>query len=119
MRFSGVATLNRGAGGTLKMIRECELAQLPKPAYFYDMSGFFVEFRKDVYNEEYLSDLGLNERQLDALLFFKLKGEIVTSEYLKKYGITDRTARRDLTELTEKNLLIRQGQKKSSRYVYR
>ncbi len=64
MRFSGVATLNRGAGGTLKMIRECELAQLPKPAYFYDMSGFFVEFRKDVYNEEYLSDLGLNERQL-------------------------------------------------------
>jgi ATP-dependent DNA helicase RecG len=104
--------------GTLKMIRECELAGLPKPIYFYDMSGFFVEFRKDNYNEEYLSGLGLNERQVNALLFFKSKGEIVTSEYLKRYNVTDRTARRDLIELTEKGLLIREGEKKSSRYVY-
>ncbi len=65
-----------------------------------------------------LNGLGLNGRQVDALLFFKLKGEIVTSEYLKRYNITDRTARRDLTELVEKGLLIRKGEKKSSRYVY-
>ena len=104
--------------GTLKMIRECELAELPKPVYFYDMSGFFVEFKKDNYNAEYLGELGLNERQVDALLYFKVKGEIVTSEYLKRYNITDRTARRDLTELVEKGLLIREGEKKSSRYVY-
>ena len=105
--------------GTLKMIRECELAGLPKPIYFYDMSGFFVEFIKDNYNTEYLTGLGLNERQVDALLFFKFKGEIVTSEYLKRYNITDRTARRDLTELAEKGLLIREGENKSSRYIYR
>lgn len=100
------------------MIRECELAELPKPVYFYDMSGFFVEFKKDNYNAEYLGELGLNERQVDALLYFKVKGEIVTSEYLKRYNITDRTARRDLIELVEKGLLIREGEKKSSRYVY-
>jgi len=47
--------------------------------------------------------LGLNERQLDALLFFKTKGEIISSEYVKRYNINDRTARRDLTELVEKN----------------
>ncbi len=105
--------------GTLKMIRECELAGLPKPIYFYDMSGFFVEFRKDNYNAVYLTGLGLNERQVDALLFFKFKGEIVTSEYLKRYNITDRTARRDLKELAEKGLLIREGENKSSRYIYR
>lgn len=104
--------------GTLKMIRECELAELPKPVYFYDMSGFFAEFKKDNYNAEYLGELGLNERQVDALLYFKVKGKIVTSEYLKRYNITDRTARRDLTELVEKGLLIREGEKKSSRYVY-
>ena len=76
--------------GTLKMIRECELAGLPKPVYFYSMSGFFVEFKKDNYNEEYVRGLGLNERQVDALLFFKNKGEIVTSGYLKRYDVTDR-----------------------------
>ena len=104
--------------GTLKMVRECELAGLPKPVHFYSMSGFFVEFKKDNYNEEYLRGLGLNERQVDALLFFKNKGEIVTSGYLKRYDVTDRTARRDLTELTEKGLLIREGENKTSRYRY-
>ena len=83
------------------------------------MSGFFVEFRKDIYNEEYLKELQLNERQLDALLFFKANGEIVTSLYKNRYNITDRTARRDLIELAEKNILSRQGENKSSRYVYR
>ena len=105
--------------GTLKMIRECELAGLPKPIYFYDMSGFFVEFRKDIYNEGYLRKLELSDRQLDALLFFKAKGSIVTSAYKNRYNITDRTARRDLTELAEKNILLREGENKSSRYNYR
>ncbi|MEO6231159.1 MAG: ATP-binding protein [Ferruginibacter sp.] len=105
--------------GTLKMIQECELAGLPKPIYFYDMSGFFVEFKKDIYNEEYLGQLELNERQFDALIFFKLKREIVTSAYKNRYNITDRTARRDLTELAEKNILRREGENKVSRYVYR
>lgn len=105
--------------GTLKIIKECEQAGLPKPVYFYDMSGFFVEFRKDIYNEKYLKELELNERQLDALLHFKAKRQIVTSEYMKRYEITDRTARRDLTELVEKGVLSREGEKKASRYTYK
>jgi predicted HTH transcriptional regulator len=36
---------------------------------------------------------------------------IVTSEYVKQYNITDRTTRRDLTELVEKNILIKEGDK--------
>lgn len=105
--------------GTLKIIKECEQAGLPKPVYFYDMSGFFVEFRKDIYNEKYLKGLKLNERQLAALLHFKSKRQIVTSEYMKRYEITDRTARRDLTELVDKGVLNREGEKKASRYTYK
>jgi len=105
--------------GTLKIIKECEQAGLPKPVYFYDMSGFFVEFKKNIYNEKYLKELKLNERQLDALLHFKSKRQIVTSEYMKRYEITDRTARRDLTELVEKGVLNREGEKKASRYTYK
>ena len=78
-----------------------------------------MEFRKDIYNVQYLSELGIQERQLDALLYFKNQKSILTSEYSKKYNIVDRTARRDLLELVEKGLLIREGEKKSSKYNYR
>jgi len=82
------------------------------------MSGFFVELRKDIYYIEYLSTLGLNDRQLDALLYYKEKGEIISSDYMKRYDITDRTTLRDLTELVEKKILIKTGEIKSTKYWY-
>lgn len=78
----------------------------------------WVVFRKDIYNKEYLKNLNLNDRQIDALLFFKDKGEIVNSEYVERYSITDRTARYDLTDLVDKNLLIRTGERKAAKYVF-
>lgn len=105
--------------GTIKIIKECKQFGIPEPIFSYDSSDISVEFRKDIYNENYLNGLELNERQLDAILFFKTKKEIVTSEYMKRFDITDRTARRDLIELVEKNILTREGEKKSSRYLYK
>ena len=61
----------------------------------------------------------MNERQFDALLFFKRQREIVTSEYIKRYDVVGRTARRDLTELVEKGLLYREGERKGSKYLFR
>ena len=73
---------------------------------------------KNIYNEKYLRELGLNNRQLDVLLHFKYNKEIKSSEYMRRYKITDRTARYDLSELVEKNLLLKQGNRKSSKYIY-
>ena len=105
--------------GTLKMINECSKANIPKPFYYYDMSGFWVEFFKDIDDLEYLKKMNLNERQLNALLVFKSKGEIITVEYLNKYKITDRTARRDLIELVEKGFLHKTGSNKNSKYLFK
>lgn len=105
--------------GINKMTEQCLASGLPEPLFYYKSSGFWVELRKDIYHAEYLQELGLNERQLDALLFFKDKGEIVNSEYVKRFGVTDRTARYDLTDLTERNLLTKIGEKKSAKYVFR
>jgi len=105
--------------GTIKIINECKKAGIPKPVFTYDSSDISVEFRKDIYNEKYLSELELNERQLDALLYFKKQMEIVTSEYMKRYDVVDRTARRDLVELVEKGLLHREGEGKGSKYKFR
>ncbi len=105
--------------GISKMTEECHNFGLPAPLLFFQSSGFWVEFRKDIYNTEYLQVLGLNERQFDALLFFKEKRKITNSEYVKRYKINERTARYDLKELVEKNLLIKIGDKKSTKYTYR
>ena len=105
--------------GINKMAELCVAEKLPKPAYLVEGSDFWIEFRKDVYHKECLVELGLNERQLDALLFFRQKNEIVNSEYVKRYNVTDRTARYDLTELVGKNLLIKKGDRKVTKYIFR
>ena len=80
----------------LKMIRECEEAKIPKPVYYYNMSGFFVELKKDIYNDEYLRGLNLNERQIKAVLYVKEKGKISNKEYQELNTISKRTATNEL-----------------------
>jgi hypothetical protein len=97
--------------GTLKMINECIKLGIPKPKYFYDMSGFWVEFRKDVFDAEYFKSLGLNERQIQAIKFVKENGKITNSEYQAINDVSKATATRDLSELVEKfKFLSRTGE---------
>jgi len=102
--------------GTLKMIRECELAVLPLPVYLYDMSGFFVEFKKENYNEEYLKLLDLTERQLKAVLYLKEKGKIRNSEYQQINNTSARTAARELESLVKHGIISMSGQRKGAFY---
>jgi ATP-dependent DNA helicase RecG len=104
--------------GISKIEEQCVAAGIPAPTYSNEGSDFLVIFRKDIYNKEELSKKGLNERQIDSLLFFKAKGEITSSEYALKYNISDRTARTDLTELVEKGLLNKQGETKLAIYIF-
>ena len=99
------------------MIKECEAAGLPKPVYFYDMSGFFVRFKKDIYNEEELRELGLNERQVKAVMYVKETGKITNNEYQQINNTSARTAVRDLEILINNGILIRKGQLKGIFYV--
>jgi ATP-dependent DNA helicase RecG len=104
--------------GIDKMSEKCVAAGLPVPQITNEGSDFWITFRKDIYNREELSNRGLNKRQIDAILFFKAKGEITSSEYADKYNVSDRTARRDLSELTEMELLKNEGNNKNSRYIF-
>ena len=104
--------------GIEKINSYCTEAGLPLPLISYNHSGCWVEFRKNIYNAEILRERGLNERQIDALLFYKEKGQITSPEYAQKYNVSDRTARRDLSDLVDKKLLKNEGDTKSSRYVF-
>lgn len=104
--------------GMDKMRNLCQEAKIPAPQFSCKGNDFWTVFRKDIYNKEDLSKLGLNERQMDALVYFKSKGRITSTEYAEKYNISDRTARRDLSELTEKKLLKNEGDTNLSKYIF-
>jgi ATP-dependent DNA helicase RecG len=97
--------------GTIKIIRACKLARIPEPIFNYSSSDFSVEFRKDIYNEEFLQSLNLNDRQVKAVLFAKVNGKITNSEYQTLNNCSRNTASNHLAELVEKDLLKPSGQK--------
>ena len=88
--------------GISKMNELCISSGLPKPTYIAEGSDFWVEFRKDIYHTEYLQTLGLNDRQVKAVLFAKEKGKITNSDYQTLNDISKRTATTELTELADK-----------------
>lgn len=91
--------------GTIKMIKECIQFGVPEPKYFYDMSGFWVEFRKNKLSIEYMTSLGLNARQIKAVEYVKEVGRITNSDYQSNFEVSRNTASRDLSDLVEKGLL--------------
>lgn len=104
--------------GTLKIIESCLDSGLPVPKFNYNSPDFWVTFRKDIYNKEYLKEQNLNNRQIEALLLWKNEKEISNSRYAERFNISERTALRDLKELVEKDLLIKVGERKITKYVY-
>ena len=97
--------------GIEKMLNYCLEARIPAPNYSFEGSDFLVEFRKDIYNDEYFTGLGLNERQIKAVLYVKEKGKITNSDYQEINEIAERTASRDLADLVSKKILINSGLK--------
>jgi len=104
--------------GIMKIMDSCKAAGLPTPIMEEDGGGFIVKLFKDRFSEEELQKLGLNDRQIDAMLFFKKKEEITGDEYAKRYEIAERTARADLADLVEKKLLYKKGETKSVKYIF-
>ena len=91
--------------GTINIINECIDANLPEPKFASEFGGISVTLYKDKFTEENLSNQGLNERQIKAVLFVKEKGKISNKEYQTEFGVARRTATRDLNKLVEKNIL--------------
>ena len=101
-----IEEIGSGIGRIMDSIKS---AGLPEPEFKEEMGGFSVYFRKDIYTEEYLRKMGLNERQIKAVMYVKEKGRITNKEYQELINTTKRTASRDLKDLTEKEILEQVG----------
>ena len=115
--FYDIGYIEKYGSGTLKIIDLCRVHGLPPPEFQEISSGFMVTFRKDVYTEEYLHSLGLNERQIKAVLYVKEKGDITLSEFKEIVsGVSEKTLYRDLQDLVNKGILREHGEKRGRRY---
>lgn len=100
--FFRIGYIEAWGRGIRKMNEQCAAAGLPQPLYYYESSGFWVVFRKDLFNEEDLQAKGLNPRQIKAVMYVKKKGKITNKEYQEINQVSKRTANTDLSELVHK-----------------
>ena len=103
-----IELIERWGSGIEKIQKYCIDAGLPEPT-FEEYQGFQVVFKKDVYDEEYLRSLNLNERQIKAVMYVKEKGQITNKEYQEVCATSNRTASRDLVHLVSAGLLEQIG----------
>lgn len=104
--------------GTIKIIESCKQAGLPEPEIIEENGGILVKLFKNNHTAEHLTKLGLNVRQLKAVEFVKEKGRITNKEYQSLNSISERTASRELSEMTEKQVLNSSETKGAGSYFY-
>lgn len=108
--FFRIGYIEAWGRGIRKMNEQCAAAGSPQPLYYYESSGFWVVFRKDLFNEEDLQVKGLNPRQIKAIMYVKEKGKITNKEYQEINQVSKRTSTSELTDLVSKyNLLENKG----------
>ncbi len=96
--------------GTTEMVRQCKEHGLPEPEF---ISVRNLEFKtilaRDLFTESNLAQMGLNERQLQAVKYVKEKRQITNKEYQKINSVSKATATRELSKLVNLKVLKQQG----------
>ena len=97
--------------GTIKITNECKKAGLPEPEFKEEFGGFSVCFYKDIYTEEKLRKMGLNDRQIKAIKYVKERGKITNREYQELTKCSRNTVTNDLRKLIQKGIIKESGKK--------
>jgi len=114
--FYDIGWIEQWGSGIDKMRRACIKAGLPEP-HFEEYQGFRVIFRKDIYTEEYLRSLGLNDRQIKAVMYVKGKGKITNKEYQELNAVSNKTAYLELSDVVGKDVFTVEGNGRTVTYV--
>ena len=103
--------------GTLRMYGECHRARMPEPVFEEKQGGLWLTFGSLPGSEQGLRSMGLNERQIKAVLHVRRAAIISNHEYQALTGVSRVTAKRDLADLVARRILVRTGKKRGLRYV--
>lgn len=101
--------IERAGSGTIEMIKQCKKNNLPEPEFMQKMGHFITVLWKDIFTEKYLSELGLNDRQIKAVKYVKEKGRITNKDYQELNRISKPMSSIDLREVVDKNVFEKLG----------
>jgi ATP-dependent DNA helicase RecG len=91
------------------MLRGCQEYGIPEPIIVEEQNGISVAFLKDIYTEEYLRTLDLNERQIKAILYLKEHHNITNTEYQTLNNLGKSISTVELQDLLDKKLIEKIG----------
>ncbi len=125
--LSDLGYIERLGYGIDRMIATMQAAGLPEPLFEETTAGFRVTLYTQSeagvtvvaapHAEPMLHNF-LNERQEQALAYIRQHGKITNSDYQALVpDVSAETIRRDLSDLVDKNLLIRIGSKRATYYI--
>lgn len=108
-----VEAYGSGIGEILNSLKD---ARLPEPGFKEEFGGFSLYMFKS-FNENLYKEIGLNDRQIEAMRYLYFNGSITTSEYSKiVQNVSVGTLKRDLSDLVAKGLVEKIGSRKMRRY---
>ena len=126
--LADLGLIERLGYGIDRMQRQMADAGLPPPEFRETAAGFLVTLRgKGVVLPTGISvdtaaweALGLNERQIAALVFLTESRRITNRDMQEQWPeVSPETIRRDLADLADRGLLLKIGQKRATYYILR
>lgn len=126
--LSDIGLIERLGYGIDRMLKQMDSEGLPPPTFRETAAGFLVTLQGRVVAEALQGGLdtsewlrmGLNERQIAALLWLAEHRRVTNREYRELApDISDETVRRDLADLVERGLLLRIGDRRGTYYILR
>lgn len=115
--FAGL--IERWGTGTTRIIAQCREQGLPEPEFESWQGGVRVTFLKDPYTPDRLRALGLNDRQIRAVMYVKEQGNISNAVYQGLNRVSKRTASEELSDLVQKGVLEKTGGQRGRGTTYR
>ncbi|WP_110514022.1 ATP-binding protein [Herpetosiphon llansteffanensis] len=126
--LADLGLIERLGYGIDRMQRQMADAGLPPPEFRETAAGFLVTLRNkgmNVANTSIIDTakweaLGLNERQIGALVFLT-ENRRITNRDLQDLSpdVSPETIRRDLSDLVDRGLILKIGQKRATYYILR
>lgn len=95
--------------GTLNIAELAREAGLEIPEFTSSPGEFKIILRKHILTASTLEKMGLNQRQVAAILYTLEAGRITNREYQDRWSVSKATAARELVDLMTEGLLIRHG----------
>ncbi|HXU32092.1 MAG TPA: DUF4062 domain-containing protein [Thermoanaerobaculia bacterium] len=108
--------IERAGTGTLDMIIRCREVGLSEPEFRQDGGQFVMTLWRDWLTADFLSTLGLNERERKAVDFIQQARRMTNQQYQETTGASRTTAKRDLEDLVAKGLVVLVGTGRTAHY---